>query len=83
MHRFHIIHRDIKPSNFALGLGKKSRCIFIFDFGLARFIANPENRRQLRKPRKDVAFCGTTSYCSPNVHKRLEPGRHDDLWYVY
>lgn len=79
IHKYHIVHRDIKPSNFALGLSN-NRCLFIFDFGLARFIANPLNHKELRKPRTDVSFCGTTTYCSPNVHRRMEPGRHDDLW---
>ncbi|KHN77751.1 Tau-tubulin kinase 1 [Toxocara canis] len=34
----------------------------------------------LRKPRKKVLLRGTLRYCSPNVHRRLEQGRHDDLW---
>ncbi|KAK6014109.1 hypothetical protein OSTOST_20542, partial [Ostertagia ostertagi] len=33
-----------------------------------------------RAPRKKVAFLGTSKYCSPNMHKKLDQGRRDDLW---
>jgi len=36
LHDVGFIHRDIKPSNFALGVGHRSRRIFIYDFGLSR-----------------------------------------------
>lgn len=74
------MHRDIKPANFALGIPPNQRSIFLFDFGLARSLLDPIKKR-LRQKRRTVAFRGTVSYCSPNVHKGMEHGRHDDLWF--
>lgn len=80
MHEAGFIHRDIKPSNFAMGL-KSRRQVIILDFGLARQIMISENgKMKLREPRKNVPFKGTVRYCSLNVHRREDCGRHDDLW---
>ncbi|EJW73593.1 hypothetical protein WUBG_15498 [Wuchereria bancrofti] len=35
---------------------------------------------KLREPRKTAPFRGTIRYCSINVHRHDEQGRHDDLW---
>ncbi|MCP9263299.1 Tau-tubulin kinase 1 [Dirofilaria immitis] len=42
--------------------------------------ANFATALKLRKPRARASFRGTVAYCSVNVHKHLEQGRHDDLW---
>ncbi|CAI5440712.1 unnamed protein product [Caenorhabditis angaria] len=74
------IHRDVKPSNFAIGLlgTEAEKILYILDFGICRKLY--KSGKTLRKPRARVPFRGTTQYCSPNVHLRLEPGRQDDYW---
>ncbi|EPB72266.1 hypothetical protein ANCCEY_08620 [Ancylostoma ceylanicum] len=43
-------------------------------------LALNEQEVRHRAPRKQVAFLGTSKYCSPNMHKKLDQGRRDDLW---
>uniref|UniRef100_A0A0R3RSI9 Protein kinase domain-containing protein n=1 Tax=Elaeophora elaphi TaxID=1147741 RepID=A0A0R3RSI9_9BILA len=82
LHSIYFIHRDVKPGNFASGL-KNVNLLYILDFGLSRQFAtyDPTTKAlKLRKPRARASFRGTVAYCSINVHKHLEQGRHDDLW---
>uniref|UniRef100_A0AC35G175 Protein kinase domain-containing protein n=1 Tax=Panagrolaimus sp. PS1159 TaxID=55785 RepID=A0AC35G175_9BILA len=84
LHKVGFVHRDIKPSNFAIGRkSNQQRTIYIYDFGLCRsFIVSTDGgkTKKLRDPRKNVPFKGTVRYCSLNVHRFEEYGRHDDLW---
>ncbi|EJW77605.1 CK1 protein kinase [Wuchereria bancrofti] len=82
LHNIYFIHRDVKPGNFASGL-KNINILYILDFGLSRQFATYDTTTKalkLRKPRARASFRGTVAYCSVNVHKHLEQGRHDDLW---
>ncbi|VDK74965.1 unnamed protein product [Litomosoides sigmodontis] len=82
LHSIYFIHRDVKPGNFASGL-KNVNLLYILDFGLSRQFATYDVKTKalkLRKPRPRASFRGTVAYCSVNVHKHLEQGRHDDLW---
>ncbi|CAG9533838.1 unnamed protein product [Cercopithifilaria johnstoni] len=82
LHSIYFIHRDVKPGNFASGL-KNVNILYILDFGLSRQFATYDvttKALKLRKPRERASFRGTVAYCSINVHKHLEQGRHDDLW---
>ncbi|CAD5234672.1 unnamed protein product [Bursaphelenchus xylophilus] len=80
VHEAGFVHRDIKPSNFAIAV-KNKRLIYILDFGLARqIIITDKGKSKLREPRKNVPFKGTVRYCSLNVHRKEEAGKHDDLW---
>ncbi|VDN04829.1 unnamed protein product [Thelazia callipaeda] len=85
LHKIGFVHRDIKPSNFAIGREDKINTVFMFDFGLARQIMFPDKtgKLKLREPRKKVSFRGTVRYCSINVHRYKEQGRHDDLWSMF
>uniref|UniRef100_A0AC35GJV1 Protein kinase domain-containing protein n=1 Tax=Panagrolaimus sp. PS1159 TaxID=55785 RepID=A0AC35GJV1_9BILA len=84
LHKVGFVHRDIKPSNFAIARkSNQQRTIYIYDFGLCRsFIVSTDGGKttKLRDPRKNVPFKGTVRYCSLNVHRFEEYGRHDDLW---
>ncbi|GMR32522.1 hypothetical protein PMAYCL1PPCAC_02717, partial [Pristionchus mayeri] len=82
------LHRDIKPSNFALGLvtdSDRATMVHLLDFGLARsFAFKQSNGRWFpRLARSSVGFRGTSRYCSPNVHDKLESGRRDDIWSLF
>lgn len=84
LHSIYFVHRDVKPGNFASGL-KNVNLLYILDFGLSRQFATYDattKTLKLRKPRARASFRGTVAYCSVNVHKHLEQGRHDDLWYL-
>nr|CAD2186919.1 unnamed protein product [Meloidogyne enterolobii] len=78
LHSIYYVHRDVKPSNFAIDRNNQKR-VYLIDFGLSRSLRKRATKL-LRKPRPSVSFRGTPGYCSLNAHKRVELGRHDDLW---
>uniref|UniRef100_A0A8R1XRZ3 non-specific serine/threonine protein kinase n=2 Tax=Onchocerca TaxID=6281 RepID=A0A8R1XRZ3_ONCVO len=83
LHEVGFVHRDVKPGNMVIGInGRDCRTIFMIDYGMVRsYISEDSNTKQiqLRKPRRRVLLRGTLRYCSPNVHRRMEQGRNDDL----
>ncbi|KAH7724682.1 CK1/TTBKL protein kinase [Aphelenchoides avenae] len=82
LHEVGYVHRDIKPANLAVGYkGKEARVIHMLDFGLSReYVIRNGGKPEMRRPRDNTLFRGTTKYCSANVHTRAEQGRADDLW---
>ena len=53
LHSVGFIHRDVKPSNLACGYAHRN-VIYLFDFGLARYIYKGEGNKELREPRLNV-----------------------------
>jgi serine/threonine protein kinase len=72
------IHRDIKPGNFVVGLGDKSKIIYIIDFGLSkRYIDKNTNKHIPYKEGKGLT--GTARYVSLFTHYGIEQSRRDDI----
>ncbi|CAI4228724.1 unnamed protein product [Auanema sp. JU1783] len=83
IHDIGFVHRDLKPANIAIGNPATGRHHFlhVLDFGLSRmFVTQKAGKVQLRKPREQALFRGTTRYCSINVHNKKDQCRVDDLW---
>lgn len=54
LHTAGFVHRDVKPSNMACGYAQRN-VIFLFDFGLARYIYKGEDNKELREPRSKAS----------------------------
>lgn len=67
VHSRGIIFRDLKPENFAMGLGKFSNRVHLFDFGLAKLYVDPESTQHIPF-REGLIGLGTARYASHNVH---------------
>lgn len=80
VHEQGLVHRDIKPSNFVTGLPGDDdfSTIYLIDFGLARRFRRSDG--EIRSPREDAGFRGTSRYASLASHHHHELGRVDDLW---
>ncbi|EAN95450.1 putative protein kinase [Trypanosoma cruzi] len=80
VHQLGLVHRDIKPSNFVIGLGVTSdpQTCYLIDFGLARRYCRLNG--EVRPPRENAGFRGTSRYASLASHRQQELGRVDDIW---
>ncbi|XP_057434740.1 uncharacterized protein LOC130727582 [Lotus japonicus] len=78
MHSKGFLHRDIKPDNFLMGIGRKSRQVYVIDFGLAKRYWDPKTLKHIPY-RENKNLTGTARYASRNTHIGIEQGRRDDL----
>lgn len=79
VHELGLIHRDIKPSNFVVGRDPwRDGACYLIDFGLARRYRRSNG--EVRPPRDDAGFRGTSRYASVRSHQHLDLGRVDDIW---
>uniref|UniRef100_A0AC34FH05 Protein kinase domain-containing protein n=1 Tax=Panagrolaimus sp. ES5 TaxID=591445 RepID=A0AC34FH05_9BILA len=77
LHIIGFIHRDIKPSNFLISEEKGKSKIILIDFGICRPYKNANG--DLKPPRDECSFRGTTRYASLSAHNEMEQSRRDDL----
>ncbi|KAE9412197.1 hypothetical protein Angca_007128, partial [Angiostrongylus cantonensis] len=79
LHSIGFVHRDIKCSNFCLAphSSKGNTRLVLIDYGVCR--AYKDNSGNLKPPREQVRFRGTTRYASLNTHNGLEQSPRDDL----
>jgi len=72
-----LLHRDIKPGNFVTGRGDKGSDLYLIDYGLASPYIESDGRHIPYGT--NARFHGTDKYASINNHRKIEPGRRDDL----
>ena len=66
LHERNYLNRDIKPENLAIGLGKKSKTIFMYDFGLAKLYRDKVSKFHV-PPLTNKSLIGTARYASINT----------------
>ncbi|CAI4231295.1 unnamed protein product [Auanema sp. JU1783] len=79
IHNMGFVHRDIKPSNFCFSPSSSSPNfnLILIDYGIAR--AHVHKNGEVRTPRTDVRFRGTSRYASVAAHRGEEQAPKDDL----
>uniref|UniRef100_A0A6B2LBQ9 non-specific serine/threonine protein kinase n=1 Tax=Arcella intermedia TaxID=1963864 RepID=A0A6B2LBQ9_9EUKA len=77
LHSKGYLHRDIKPGNFVMGRGVNGNEIYLIDYGLAS--AYIDHNNQHIPYNTNARFHGTDKYASVNTHRKIEPGRRDDM----
>jgi serine/threonine protein kinase len=78
MHELGYVYRDIKPDNFVMGIGKRSKELFMVDFGLCKRFRD-QNTRLFLPYKESVSMVGTIRYSSLNSHLGIDQTRRDDL----
>uniref|UniRef100_A0AC34Q8W5 Protein kinase domain-containing protein n=1 Tax=Panagrolaimus sp. JU765 TaxID=591449 RepID=A0AC34Q8W5_9BILA len=77
LHSLGFVHRDIKPSNFLMHKTDSGTRIVIIDFGICRPFRTSNG--DVRPPREQCHFRGTTRYASLAAHNEQEQSPKDDL----
>uniref|UniRef100_A0A7I4YSR3 non-specific serine/threonine protein kinase n=1 Tax=Haemonchus contortus TaxID=6289 RepID=A0A7I4YSR3_HAECO len=79
LHSIGYVHRDIKCSNFCLApnSSRGDTKLVLIDYGVCR--AYKDKSGNIKAPREQVRFRGTTRYASINAHNGEEQAPRDDL----
>ncbi|WKY10054.1 hypothetical protein Q1695_002422 [Nippostrongylus brasiliensis] len=79
LHNIGFVHRDIKCSNFCLipNSSRGDTRLILIDYGVCR--AYKDKTGNVKAPREQVRFRGTTRYASINAHNGEEQAPRDDL----
>lgn len=67
LHARRLIHQDIKPQNITVGVGDRSKNVYLIDFGLAEYYKNEENIHVEQVALQNVI--GTCRYAPIDSHK--------------
>jgi serine/threonine protein kinase len=78
LHKINIMHRDIKPENLCIGADRRSKRVYLIDFGLSKFFIDPRTNNHIDML-DGKKLTGTARYTSLNSHNGLEQSRRDDL----
>ncbi|XP_067133196.1 uncharacterized protein [Centruroides vittatus] len=85
LHSKDYIHRDIKPANFLMGWERKTKTVYMIDFGLAlnpktfaKKYIDPHTKRHILCE-DSTGLTGTAKYASINTHEGIEQSRRDDV----
>ena len=62
-----------------IGLKKKSKIVYLIDYGLAREYRDNDTHLHIAERKSREGFIGTIRFASCNVHLEIEPSRRDDL----
>lgn len=85
IHSLNIVHSDIKPSNFVMGLGRKSKYLYLIDFGLSRKFRSSISYKHYERKENPSEFIGTCLFASVHDLKGITHSRRDDMesiWYT-
>eukprot|EP01125_Pyxidicula_operculata_P010861 TRINITY_DN356_c1_g1_i2.p1 TRINITY_DN356_c1_g1~~TRINITY_DN356_c1_g1_i2.p1 ORF type:complete len:275 (-),score=70.27 TRINITY_DN356_c1_g1_i2:73-897(-) len=77
LHAKGLLHRDIKPGNFVMGRAQHGNEVYLIDYGLASPYIDSSGQHIPYST--NARFHGTDKYASINNHKKIEPGRRDDM----
>ncbi len=77
-HRRRLVHRDLKPENVFLVSSESGEVAKILDFGLAKFVAGPNEDRTCDTA--TGAILGTVRYMSPEQREGQSADQGWDIW---
>jgi formylglycine-generating enzyme required for sulfatase activity len=76
-HENHIVHGDLKPGNVII---TNNGVVKVIDFGMARFIARPEDAQTVEPPGRATPKAVTPRYASPEMVAGRDPEPADDVY---